>query len=159
MESRQRLLCKSLGASSCRTKDLIIFIFVLFPYSCSHLSIILLWFQYPVFYVLVLAPSLGIRDIWDFFSSNLNNEIHFFSPKSPMSQYAHHHSPSPPPRHKPICLWDETSLSKPLYWKVPAGSASAKTQGICLKPASVKWRCSELSVPSGCYGQPCCPLH
>ena len=50
-------------------------------------SIILLRFQYPVFCVLVLAPSLGIRDIWDFFSSNLNNEIDLFL-LSPLSQYS-----------------------------------------------------------------------
>lgn len=93
MESRQRLLCKSLGAWSCKTKDLIIFIFMWFPYSCSHLSIILLWFQYPVFYVLVLAPSLGIRDIWDFFSSNLNNEIDFFLLRVP---WASMHTTTPP---------------------------------------------------------------
>lgn len=94
MESRQRLLCTSLGAWSCKTKDLIIFIFVRFPYSCSHLSIILLRFQYPVFYVLVLAPSLGIRDIWDIFSSNLNNEIDFFLLRV---LWASIHTTTPPP--------------------------------------------------------------
>ena len=95
MESRQRLLCKSLGAWSCKTKDLIIFIFVWFPYSCSHLSYHIALISISSFLCSSSSSIIDIRDIWDFFSSNLNNEIDFFSPKSPMSQYAYHHSSLP----------------------------------------------------------------
>jgi len=68
-------------------------------------SIILLRFQYPVFCVLVLAPSLGIRDIWDFFSSNLNNEIDLFLLRVPWANIAHHHSlplPTSPQGYLPM---------------------------------------------------------